>query len=324
MVWLVTGGAGYIGSHVVHALIEAGITPAVLDDFSTGQRSFIPEDVTVYHGTLLDEIFLEKVFTDSFEGVIHLAGYKYAGQSVHKPLLTYEQNVTATVNLLRAFTRHEITAFVFSSSASVYGTPDVDRVIEETALKPESPYGESKLIGEWLVNDVIKCSGIRATSLRYFNVVGSGHSQIVDLSPYNLFPLLFRALEAGETPHINGDDFETPDGTCVRDYVHVSDIARAHVVAAQLLSRGVELQSAYNLGAGTGTSVRQIMESAQTVTGIDFVPEVRPRRPGDPAQIVATGELASRDLAWKNTFTIEEMLESAWSAWGKRSNDITK
>jgi len=203
---------------------------------------------------------------------------------------------------------------VFSSSASVYGTPDVDVVTEDTRTAPESPYGQSKLIGEWLLADQGVAAGLRHTSLRYFNVVGSVDDSIYDTSPHNLFPLVFEALVGGRTPRINGDDYPTPDGTCVRDYIHVADLAHSHVVAAQRLEAGERLEPAYNLGSGDGSSVHEIMRAMAEVTGIDFEPEIAPRRPGDPARIVANGELAARDLDWKMRYSLEEMVASAWSA----------
>lgn len=319
MSWLVTGGAGFIGSHVVSELSKAGITPVVLDDFSTGKSEFLNPEVQILRGSLIDEEFVSSIDASEIKGVIHLAGYKYAGESVKKPLLTYQQNVLGTHNLLQFIEANNIPNLVFSSSAAVYGTPVEPRVTEQTTLHPESPYGETKLIGEWMVNNLVRNQTIKATSLRYFNVVGSGNSGIVDLSPHNLFPLLFKSLQEGKTPHINGINFPTPDGTCVRDYVHVIDIAKAHVSAARKLEAGESLEPAYNLGAGKGTSVKQIMDAAQRVTKINFEPEIRERRDGDPARIVANGELASRDLGWENTFTVDEMLKSAWDAWNSWS-----
>jgi UDP-glucose 4-epimerase len=234
--------------------------------------------------------------------------------SVERPLHTYTQNVTGTVNLLEAMERTGADKMVFSSSAATFGTPDVELVTEETETHPESPYGESKLIGEWLIADQGRARGLRHTSLRYFNVVGSGSEDLYDTSPHNLFPIVFEKLLAGETPRINGDDYDTPDGTCVRDYVHVSDLAKAHVVAAQRLAAGDSLQPVYNLGSGTGYSVAEIMTAIRNVTGIDFTPDVGPRRPGDPARIVATGEAASRDLDWKVGHDLEDMVRSAWKA----------
>jgi UDP-glucose 4-epimerase len=203
---------------------------------------------------------------------------------------------------------------VFSSSAATYGTPDVDTVTEQTPVAPESPYGESKLIGEWLLRDQGTAAGLTHTSLRYFNVVGSGTTELYDSSPHNLFPLVIEALLEGRTPQINGDDYPTPDGTCVRDYVHVADLALSHVAAARTLTDGGRLERVYNLGSGEGLSVRQIMDAMARVTGVDFTPEVRPRRPGDPARIVASGDLAARDLEWRMRHTLDEMVKSAWDA----------
>ena len=190
----------------------------------------------------------------------------------------------------------------------------IDLVTEHTPTNPQSPYGESKLIGEWLIADVARAHGLRHTSLRYFNVVGSGTDALYDTSPHNLFPLVFDALLAGRTPRINGEDYPTPDGTCVRDYVHVADLADAHVAAARALAAGTELQPVYNLGSGDGVSVRQIMTAVAEATGLDFSPEIGPRRPGDPARIVASGELAARDLGWAMRHSLTDMVASAWQA----------
>ncbi|OZB48482.1 MAG: UDP-glucose 4-epimerase GalE, partial [Cellulomonas sp. 14-74-6] len=194
------------------------------------------------------------------------------------------------------------------------GTPDVDVVTETTPTRPESPYGRSKLIGEWLLADQGTATGLTHTSLRYFNVVGSGHEDLVDTSPHNLFPLVFDALLADRTPIVNGDDYPTPDGTCVRDYVHVQDLAETHVAAAQALANGTPLRAVYNLGAGEGVSVRQIMTTIAQVTGMPFEPLVGPRRAGDPARIVASGALATQDLGWNPHRTLTEMVSSAWQA----------
>ncbi len=315
MTWLVTGGAGYIGAHVVRALRDERLDVVVLDDLSSGHASFVPEGVPFVEGTILDEELVSKAIADhGVTGVVHLAGFKYAGVSVQRPLHTYEQNVTGTVILLRAMETHGVDKCVFSSSAATFGTPDVDVVTEQTPTSPESPYGESKLIGEWLVRDQATAVGLRHTSLRYFNVVGSGTDAVYDSSPHNLFPLVFEALIEGRTPHINGDDYATDDGTCVRDYVHVADLALAHVAAARALDEGRPLEPVYNLGSGDGLSVRQIMDAMARVTGIEFTPGIGPRRPGDPARIVATGELATRDLDWRMRHTVDDMVASGWSA----------
>ncbi|MGX5695885.1 UDP-glucose 4-epimerase GalE [Agromyces soli] len=315
MSWLVTGGAGYIGAHVVRAFREKGIDVVVLDDLSSGRRGFVPQGVEFVQGSILDGALVEDALrTHDVRGVVHLAGFKYAGVSVDRPLHTYQQNVTGTATLLAAMEATGVSRIVFSSSAAVYGTPDVDLVTESTAKHPESPYGESKLIGEWLLRDQAKAQGLAHTSLRYFNVVGSGDPAVYDVSPHNLFPLVFDALLDGRTPRINGDDYPTPDGTCVRDYIHVADLAAAHVVAAERLEAGAALEPVYNLGSGDGVSVGEIMAAVAQVTGIAFRPEIAPRRPGDPARIVASGELAARDLDWRMRHTLAEMVQSAWDA----------
>jgi UDP-glucose 4-epimerase len=316
MSWLVTGGAGYIGAHVVRALQEAGLGVVVIDDLSAGHRDFVPAGVPFVEASILDGAALDALFAaHAIDGVIHLAGYKYAGESVKRPLHTYEQNVTGTVALLAAMARADVARIVFSSSAGVYGTPSDERVTEATATTPESPYGESKLIGEWLLRDQGRATGLVHTSLRYFNVVGSGTPELRDTSPFNLFPLVFRALDEGRAPKIFGDDYATPDGTAVRDYVHVADLARSHVAAARRMLAGESIEPVYNLGSGEGSSVRQIMDAMVRGTGVDFAPELAPRRPGDPARIAAGGALAARDLDWAMTYTLDEMVSSAWEAW---------
>lgn len=315
MAWLVTGGAGYIGSHVVHAFRQAGIPVVVIDDLSSGFAGFVPSDVPLYRGSLLDAELVGRAFAEHpVTGVVHLAGFKYAGVSVERPLHTYQQNVTATVALLTAMAGAAVERIVFSSSAAVYGTPAVDLVTEDTPTSPESPYGRTKLIGEWLMKDQAVATGLQHTSLRYFNVVGSGQPQLYDSSPHNLFPLVFDALLAGRTPRVNGVDYATRDGSCERDYVHVTDIALAHVAAARALAGGTALEPVYNLGSGTGATVLEIMSTVAEVTGIDFTPELGPRRPGDPDRIVASGALAQRDLDWRMRHSLTEMVASAWQA----------
>ncbi len=315
MTVLVTGGAGYIGSHIVRAFRLAGLECVVVDDLSSGHREFVPADVELIDTNILDTTLVAKAMVEhEVDAVVHLAGFKYAGVSVQRPLHTYEQNVQGTVSLLQAMHESDVDKIVFSSSAAVYGTPDVDLVTETTPTAPESPYGESKLIGEWLLRDAARAFPMHHTSLRYFNVVGSAVPDLYDTSPHNLFPLVIEALLEGRTPRIFGDDYPTPDGTCVRDYIHVADLADAHVVAAQKLLAGQDLEPVYNLGSGDGVSVREIMTAVAEVTGIDFEPEVVDRRPGDPARIVASGELAARDLGWAMRHSLIDMVSSAWNA----------
>lgn len=320
MTWLVTGGAGYIGAHVVRALASAGLSPVVIDDLSSGHAAFVPEGVPFVRASILDREALEATMREhGVEGVIHVAGFKYAGVSVQRPLHTYAQNVEGTRVVLEAMAAADVSNIVFSSSAAVYGTPDVPLVTEDLPKRPASPYGESKLIGEWLIADQARATAdsaapLRHTSLRYFNVVGSANPTVYDTSPHNLFPIVFEKLIAGETPRINGDDYDTPDGTNVRDYVHVGDIAAAHVVAAQRLAAGEPVEAAYNLGSQNGLSVKEIMDAMARVTGVDFTAEIGPRRPGDPDRIVATGELAARDLDWQMRYTVDEMVRTGWEA----------
>jgi len=321
MTWMVTGGAGYIGAHVVRAFQAVDLPVVVLDDLSSGHEAFVPDGVPFARGSVLDSGLLARTVDEhGVVGVVHTAGFKYAGVSVERPLHTYEQNVEGTRRLLAVLSDRGVGSFVFSGSAAVYGTPDVDVVHEDTAKAPASPYGESKLVGEWLTAATARVTGLRHTSLRYFNVVGSAYADLYDTSPHNLVPLVLEALTDGRTPRIYGDDYATPDGTCVRDYLHVGDLADAHVAAAQALAVGRELQPAYNLGSGDGMSVAEIMAAIRRATGIDFVPETHPRRPGDPDRIVASGAAAARDLGWRMSYSVEEMMASAWEAWSSATS----
>lgn len=316
MKWLVTGGAGFIGGHVVAALIERGIEPVVLDDFSTGRRDFLPDDVEVFEGSLLDTGLVERaVSSPGLAGVIHIAGYKFAGESVFDPIHTYEQNVVGMMNLLTGMEHAGVRRIIFSSSAAVYGEVDVDVITEDHPTRPANPYGESKLIGEWLLRNMGVAKGFHHSSLRYFNVVGSRVEGIYDTSPYSLFSLVFGALTEGKAPKIFGSDYDTSDGTCIRDFIPVGELADVHVVAAERLMAGKELQPAYNIGTGTGHSVAEVMRVMAEATGIDFAPEMVSRRRGDPATVVASGDLAKRDLDWNPQPDLAPMIETAWRAF---------
>lgn len=322
MSWLVTGGAGYIGSHIVRAFRANGIDSIVLDDLSTGRKEFVPDGVPLVQGSICSAKDLDRAFeAGHIEGVVHLAGFKYAGVSVQRPLDCYYANVEGVRLLLEACARHNVMNFVFSSSAAVFGTPDVELVDERTPTAPESPYGESKLIGEWLCRDFARARDIAGespfnwTALRYFNVVGSGAREVYDVSPHNLFPLVMDAVSNGRRPKIFGTDYPTPDGTCVRDYIHVQDVAEAHVAAAKQLAAGTRIAHHYNLGRGEGVSVREIMDAVAAVTGIAFEPELAPRRAGDPARIVTSAAKANAELGWVAIQDLEAMVDSAWSAW---------
>ena len=311
---MVAGGAGYIGAPVARRMVESGRDVVVLDDLSTGMRQFLPTDADFVQGSIGDPAAVSDAVAGC-DGVVHLAALKYAGESVKEPLRFYANNVDGMRVLLEEVVAAGVELFVYSSSCSVYGTPTDVPVVESTAWAPESPYGETKLIGEWLVRDVAASAPLRHTSLRYFNVVGSGYDDIFDVSPYNLFPLVFRALDAGTSPKVFGTDYPTPDGTCIRDYIHVGDLADAHVAAAARLEEGADLGPAYNIGTGTGASVQEVLDTIEHVLGVDLQREIVERRPGDPARIVGDPTLATRELGWTATHDLEAMVRSAWAAW---------
>ncbi len=311
--WLVTGGAGYIGAHVVRALQAKGLAPVVLDDLSSGVAAFVPPGVPFVQADIRDTASVSDALRDyGCTGVIHVAGFKYAGVSVQRPLHTYAQNVTGTASVLEAMADAGVNRIVFSSSAAVYGTPDTELVTEDSPNRPESPYGESKLIGEWLINDVARSTeGFRGVSLRYFNVVGSATDEVYDVSPHNLFPLVIEALLAGRTPRINGVDYPTPDGTGVRDYIHVVDLAKGHVAALKKLESGAGIYT-YNLGTGVGYSVLDMLHAFEKACGKTLPYELVGRRPGDIAVCYADPEKAATELGWRAEFGVERMCADAW------------
>ena len=318
MAWLVTGGAGYIGSHVADAMMRSGLDVVVVDDLSTGRSSFVPKGAKFFEGKVDDPNTMVRVFGEyAIDGVIHLAGFKFAGLSVATPLDAYQRNTVATAVLLEAMVASGVNKLVFSSSCSVYGDTGSAKVDEEFPLKPASPYGRSKLSSEWIIRDVARAKSLTHTSLRYFNVIGTRLPGVWDVSSQNIVPSVHDALRRGEVPTINGDDYNTPDGSCVRDYVDVGELADVHVRAAIRAIEGKPLRPAYNIGSEHGASVKDIMAAARKVTGIGFEPAVGPRRPGDPASIIATSSLAAEDLGWAPTVTLEQMLEADWDATTK-------
>ncbi|MFG3150806.1 UDP-glucose 4-epimerase GalE [Streptomyces sp. NPDC048219] len=321
MSWLVTGGAGYIGAHVVRALVEGGESVVVYDDLSTGSAERVPTGVPLVVGSVLDASLLESTMRDhAVTGVVHIAAKKQVGESVEQPLHYYRENVTGLQTLLEAMTSCGADRLVFSSSAAVYGMPDVDLVTEDTPCLPMSPYGESKLVGEWLINATARAHGIRSASLRYFNVAGAAGPELADTGVYNLIPMVFERLEAGEAPRVFGDDYATPDGTCVRDYIHVQDIASAHLAAARRLTdapQGTALT--LNIGRGEGSSVQEMVDRILKVAGReDVAPLVTERRPGDPARVVASADRAREELGWTARHDLDDMIESAWQGWRHR------
>ena len=321
---MVTGGAGYIGAHVVRAMTEDGQPVVVFDDLSTGEAARVPEGVPLVVGSVLDREALDAAIRDhGVTGVVHIAAKKQVPESVARPLHYYRENVTGLQTLLEAAADAGVRRFVFSSSAAVYGMPDVDLVTEDTPCAPVNPYGETKLVGEWMVKAAGAAHGISSVSLRYFNVAGAASPELGDAGVFNLIPMVFERLEAGEPPRIFGDDYETPDGTCVRDFIHVADIASAHLAAARRLAEETDgaspLSLVLNIGRGEGVSVREMVERICKATGHEQVrPEVLGRRPGDPARVVAAADRIRAELGWSARYGVEEMIESAWAGWRLR------
>ncbi|MBZ3908743.1 UDP-glucose 4-epimerase GalE [Streptomyces griseiscabiei] len=319
MTWLITGGAGYIGAHVVRAMLDAGEEAVVYDDLSTGVAERVPGGVPLEIGSTLDGERLARVIRDrSVTGVVHLAAKKQVGESVERPLHYYRENVEGLRTLLSAVTDAQVASFVFSSSAAVYGMPDVDLVSEDTPCLPMSPYGETKLVGEWLVRATGRATGLSTASLRYFNVAGAATPELSDTGVFNLVPMVFEKLSEGAPPRIFGADYPTPDGTCVRDYIHVVDLAEAHVATARRLREAPGTDLTLNIGRGDGVSVRGMIDRINALTGHDLPPVVVGRRPGDPARVVASADRIAAELGWKARYGVDDMITSAWAGWTAR------
>ena len=315
----VVGGAGYIGAHVVRLLQDLGERVLVIDDLSTGRSDRIGsahlEVLDVSQDGAADT--LTGLLTDAgATAVIHFAAKKQVGESVQRPAWYYRQNVGGLANTLEAMERAAVDRLVFSSSAAVYGMPDLTTVSEDERPQPINPYGETKLAGEWLVRAASTAWGLRATSLRYFNVAGAGSPDLGDPAILNLVTMVFDRLARGEPPRVFGDDYPTPDGTGVRDYVHVQDLAEAHVAAMRYLEgRAEPTAEVFNVGTGTGASVLEVIEEIRRASGLQFDVTVTPRRPGDPpALVAATGKIQSA-LGWTARFGLPEIISSAWEAW---------
>ncbi|WP_316744135.1 UDP-glucose 4-epimerase GalE [Streptomyces sp. MK7] len=316
MTWLITGGAGYIGAHVVRAMTRAGERAVVYDDLSTGDAARVPDGIPLVVGSTLDGDRLARVLAEhDVTGVVHLAAKKQVGESVDQPLRYYRENVEGLRVLLEAVTAADVSAFVFSSSAAVYGMPDVALVTEETPCVPMSPYGETKLVGEWLVRATGRATGLSTASLRYFNVAGAASPELADTGVFNLVPMVFEKLTENAAPRIFGDGYPTPDGTCIRDYIHVVDLAEAHVATARALQSSPGLDLTLNIGRGEGVSVREMIDTISAVTGHHRAPTVTPRRPGDPARVVASADRIATELGWKARHDIHDMIASAWQGW---------
>jgi UDP-glucose 4-epimerase len=315
---LVVGGAGYIGAHVAYLLQESGYGVRIYDDFSNGLKSRIEgkfSDVVI--GDVLDRHALISA-CEGIDAVIHLAAKKAVGESVDNPLKYYENNVGGTLNLLAAMSLKGVKKIVFSSTAAVYAPSEKLAIAESDLTEPLSPYGQTKLLSEKLISAVASAEDLSAISLRYFNVVGALRDEFADNSKDNLVPKVFAALKAGKNPEIYGSDYPTKDGSCIRDYIHVSDLAKAHLVALEKVFT-TKVDEVYNVGSGSGYSVTEMINQIAESIGKAITPTLSPRRPGDTAQLIASIAKIERDLGWKPERSLKEMIDSAWQAESKVS-----
>jgi UDP-glucose 4-epimerase len=313
---LVTGGAGYIGSHVVRLLRERDVPVLVVDDLSTGDASrvigvpFLQLD-TAAPGAR--EQLVGAIVEYGVGAVLHFAAMKQVGESVVEPTRYFERNVGGLTNLLAAMETTRTDRLVFSSSAAVYGEPRGTAVGEDEPCRPVNPYGQSKLVGEWMIENAATAWGLRATNLRYFNVAGAGWPDLVDTGVSNLVPIVLEAARLGRPVRVFGTDWPTDDGSCVRDFIHVLDLARAHVAALDFLQDSVAGASAFNLGTGCGSSVLEVVAAVEALSGIAVEVDRAPRRRGDPAVVVADPGRANVLLGWRAEHTLADVVRSAWS-----------
>ena len=317
MAILVCGGAGYIGSHAVHQLIEKGEEVVIVDNLQTGHRGAIHARAKFYEGDIRDCAVLDAIFTENeIEAVIHFAANSLVGESMEKPLLYFNNNVYGMQVLLEAMVRHGVDKIVFSSTAAVYGEPKRVPIHEDDETCPTNTYGETKLTMEKMMKWVSRANGVRYVSLRYFNAAGAlpdGSIGEDHKTETHLIPLILQ-VPNGKRAHITiyGDDYKTPDGTCLRDYIHVVDLADAHVLALEYLRKGGE-SDIFNLGNGQGFSVKEMIAAAEKATGKKIAAEIGARRAGDPAQLIASSDKARRVLGWQPRFIdVEEIIATAW------------
>ena len=308
---LVTGGAGYIGAHVSELLQENGYSVRIFDDFSNGLERRVKNFKDIFKGDITDREAVLKGM-EGIDAVIHLAAKKAVGESVSNPLKYYTNNVGGTMNVLAAMSLKKVNKLVFSSSAAVYSPSEKDAIEESDPTDPLSPYGATKLLSEQLISKVGQAEGFSTISLRYFNVVGSKKVEFGDNSRDNLVPKVFAAFKEGKSPEIYGADYPTKDGTCIRDYIHVQDLAEAHLVALKQLDTKVD--GVYNVGSGTGYSVKEIFDQLEESMAIKLNPVTSARRPGDSPKLIASIKKIEKDLGWRPKATLKEMIDSAWAA----------
>jgi len=322
---LVTGGAGYIGSHMVKLLLDSGHSAVVLDNFSTGHRDAVPCS-DVIEGDIGDRGAIDRIFSaHRFDGVIHFASYIQVGESMERPDRYYRNNVANTLTLLEAMHEHGAQNFIFSSSAAVFGEPEYVPIDERHPKNPINPYGMSKLMVERMLSDVDHAYGLRSVALRYFNAAGADPDGLLGERhdpETHLIPLVLQvAAGRRQAAKVFGRDYDTPDGTCIRDYVHVVDLCEAHLLALAYLRRGAPT-AAINLGNGNGFSVQEVIDTARRVTGRAIKVEDAPRRLGDPARLVADASRAREVLGWAPAYTkLERILEDAWR-WELRQSSV--
>jgi len=308
---LVTGGAGYVGSVCAAHLVDAGHDVTVLDDLSTGHKDAVPEGARFVEADLADAA--DDVLAEGFEGVLHFAAKSLVGESVQRPELYWDGNVVTTFRLLEAVRRHGTPRLVFSSTAATYGEPDQVPIREDAPTRPTNPYGASKLAIDHAIGSYSAAHGLAAASLRYFNVAGAhdrfGERHTVET---HLIPLVLQVASGKrDAVQVYGDDWPTPDGTCVRDYIHVDDLADAHLLALEHAQAG--RHGIYNLGSGTGFSVREVVEACREVTGHPIPAHTAPRRAGDPAVLIASSEAAQAELGWRPRRTdLATIVGDAW------------
>ena len=314
---LVTGGAGYIGSHVVRLLKERGDNVVVVDNMSSGIASRI-ENIPLIELDLAApeavETLIAAIETHKISSVIHFAARKQVGESVAKPEWYFAQNIGGMANLLTALRKTGVDRLVFSSSAATYGMPDVDMVREDALCQPINPYGQTKLVGEWMVANATRAWNLRGANLRYFNVAGAGWPDLADTAVMNLVPIVFTALENGHKPVVFGNDYPTPDGSCIRDYVHVLDLAEAHLAALEYLDRDDRPFDTFNVGTGIGSSVLEVMEEIKKVSGVDFEFDIQAGRAGDPPSLCADVSRIKETLGWSAKRNLSEIIQTAWDA----------